>query len=901
MGIFSSAPTTFVSSVVYNMAGDVNKRPDFLKSTVASAVIGGSDSIADSLQAAYLGGPGVKFKTFAHWADSSGYTSVVGITLGQITTGNSLDTTVLAVQIPHDAGLTVSVQTADLGPVDSRWWGADYISQHHPELFSTDWNASYDGTTVVITYADQTTESFVPVGLDINARYIYAAYRLTSGESDGAIVPGTPVPLGSGEAFPSMVGWTQDSLTTTLQPVVLNTTVLTETSYSDGSTGSSDTTSSPADSSYIETHGVYEKTVHHGIDPANTSRTYSTRSIQYQDQTGAVLPGVPVVTTRTDDMGGGVTRTTQTTTTTDVIVLTRTCRTDTQDITNNTFSPMKVFIYADGSGNPVLDAMFSPPVDMGKFFPYIPVRVDNRFISPTYQPDVYAAAKKAYRKAMASKFDDLVAKIADNPSLGDIDYAYVVFGVSLNVKDRKCKKYIYTFFQTILDLQSLSQGSYADWQVKWAAAKASHVAYAQWLQDNWGTGSDNVSTMPEVIPYPALPQQSVKIFSSETSNMNFNIWMFWNGIEQTSGAGMKSADHKVGDLWFEIGAPDIYEETYAAVGDTGVSPTTNASTVTRVTLYFQQTANNWKALTILGLWHRNLIYGGYSVDISAVEALNDTEESGFIIPLHETIYSDTSLADATQMATACSSIVFNCYQVVRKKWYQTAIFSIVMIIIIIVITIVTWGSGTGPAAAAYGAIGEAVGLTGTAAIIAGMAITMIASMVLMQIIGRVAKALFGDRIGAIVSTIATVVVMVVGAYEMGGGNWTTALNSLTSPSGILQLTSAITNGASQYLEAQSSDVIKQTTDMLNQYNDSMSQVSDLYAENIGTGLGQIDPLMLTDSAVGSLRQLPTLTLEPPSTFLNRTLMTGSDIAELTSTLITQYTSLTLDMNQNLVT
>jgi hypothetical protein len=53
--------------------------------------------------------------------------------------------------------------------------------------------------------------------------------------------------------------------------------------------------------------------------------------------------------------------------------------------------------------------------------------------------------------------------------------------------------------------------------------------------------------------------------------------------------------------------------------------------------------------------------------------------------------------------------------------------------------------------------------------------------------------------------------------------------------------------------------------------------------------------------VGSLRQLPTLTLEPPSTFLNRTLMTGSDIAELTSTLITQYTSLTLDMNQNLVT
>jgi hypothetical protein len=900
MGIFSGGPTTVVSSVVYNMAGDVNKRPDFLKSTVTMGVIGDSgQSMGDTLSSAYLNGPGMKFRSFARWAASSGYTDTVGITLGQITTGNSLDTAVLAEQIPHVAPYAVSLQTSDLGIADSMWWAADYISQHHPELFSTDWHADYDGTTIVITYADKTTESFVPVGLDVNAKYIYGAYTLVSGTSAAAVVPGATVSLGSSEAFPAVDTWIRDSLTDTVQPVVLNTTVLTEVSYSNGNPGSSSSTTTPADSSYHEIHGVYENTVYKGIDPADTTRTYSIRSIQYQDQTGAVTAGTPVVTTSTEDMGGGVTRTARTTTTTDTVVLSRSYRTDTQDITNNTFSAVKVFIYQYDTGNPVLDAMFNAPVDMGTFFPYIPVRVDNKFISESYQPDVYAAAKKAYKKAMSAKFDDLVDKIADNASLGDIDYAYVVFGVSLNVADVKCKNYIYTFFKTVMESAAFPAHAYTNWQTEWAAAKASQVAYAQWLNDNWGTGTDNLASMPAVLPYPALPAQSVKVFSSETSNMNFNIWMNWNGVEETSGAGMKSADHPVGDMWFEIESPDTYEETYSSVGDTGVSTTTNTITVTRVTLYSQVSANNWTALTLLGLWHRNLIYGGKSVDISAVDALRDTDESGFIIPLHEGIYRATPLVDGTQMATACCFLVFNCYEVVRKKWYQSGIFAVVMIIIIIVITIVTLGTGTGPATAGYAAIGTAIGLTGTAAILAGMAITMIASIILMKVLSLVATKIFGDKVGAIVGAIATVVIMVVGMNLIGGGSWTTALSSLTSPSNLLKLTAAVGNGIAEYTQASANDLIKQTQDLMSQYNASMEQVSALYAENIGTGMGVFDAMTLTDSTVGSLRG--PMVLEPPSTFLNRTLMTGSDIAELNTALISQYTSLTLDLDQNLVT
>jgi hypothetical protein len=76
----------------------------------------------------------------------------------------------------------------------------------------------------------------------------------------------------------------------------------------------------------------------------------------------------------------------------------------------------------------------------------------------------------------------------------------------------------------------------------------------------------------------------------------------------------------------------------------------------------------------------------------------------------------------------------------------------------------------------------------------------------------------------------------------------------------------------------------------------MKGVADQYADVLGNDMGSIDPLTLTDSTVGSLRAF---TPEPPSVFLNRTLMTGSDIAELNSTLIANFAALTLDINQTL--
>jgi hypothetical protein len=96
---------------------------------------------------------------------------------------------------------------------------------------------------------------------------------------------------------------------------------------------------------------------------------------------------------------------------------------------------VKLFIYKIGSGNAALDAAVIPVESFGQFFPFLPVRINNTFISESYLPDVYAQVKKAYKKATGSSFDKYIVKLEDNDDLNDIDYAYITFGVSLNTKE----------------------------------------------------------------------------------------------------------------------------------------------------------------------------------------------------------------------------------------------------------------------------------------------------------------------------------------------------------------------------------------------------------------------------------------------------------------------------------
>jgi hypothetical protein len=172
-----------------------------------------------------------------------------------------------------------------------------------------------------------------------------------------------------------------------------------------------------------------------------------------------------------------------------------------------------------------------------------------------------------------------------------------------------------------------------------------------------------------------------------------------------------------------------------------------------VVINWQVDLTTWKKITIHDLTYKNFIYGSLAVIYTGKEAVESTEESGFIIPLHEGIYKSMGRKHNTQMATACCFLVFNSYLEVKQKWYQTKLFKVLLIVVIVVITIIAPPAG-GAATKAAMATGEFLGLSGTAALIAGFIVNFVAAAIVTNLIMKAATHVFGVKIGTIIGTIA---------------------------------------------------------------------------------------------------------------------------------------------------
>ena len=78
MGLFSSKEETYVSSSVYNLAGDEQNRLKYLNSTLVGASLAGGNS-TKALNNAYIYGPGMDLRGFDRWCHKKGYYSYIGM------------------------------------------------------------------------------------------------------------------------------------------------------------------------------------------------------------------------------------------------------------------------------------------------------------------------------------------------------------------------------------------------------------------------------------------------------------------------------------------------------------------------------------------------------------------------------------------------------------------------------------------------------------------------------------------------------------------------------------------------------------------------------------------------------------------------------------------------------
>ena len=887
MGLFSSKTIINVASSVYNLAGDEKDRPIFLQSLIIRNVLSGTKrSLGDTITTGYLNGPGINFRTFFRWAVDN--YDLIGMPTGQMYAGDVINTQTVADAIPAAANESIWVQEARLGESEYEVWAEQWMIRNHPNQLALAWKADFDDTThtVTITLPNESVHTFVANDFVQGGKYIFAYYTRAIYNTEEPVEEGTPIPLVPGDPFPDTTGYALVSDDATGRNETLTTVVETVVSYSD-STPNETTTNTDSEVVTVSRRvRVYDKETYNG-NAVDEDAKLIRRDVLNLIEDQVVLTRVTVVS-NDEDIGGGVTKTTTITTTEDYLEENNEYREDTQKKYAAKWEPLDLFIYRIGTGIAALDGLVEVVADYGQFFPMIPFRLDNEFLSEIVGlEDEYALAQKAFRKGTGGgKYSNIEAELADSEDIEDMDYIYVAYGVPLNVIDKSARRYIYEFFKRLQGDQIGGENSASDFADAMQAYRDAYEVWRTWRRN------DFLTPQPILPPKPTLPENEIKIQNlggNGSLNINYDIRIRWNFITEGEGNGLGKLGAKKNDIWLEyLGETIIEDPTYTGEGsyDNGFWMgviSNNIFQYSTIRVWWQDENDHYKYIDISGLVHRNFIYGGKSVKITAKEALEDSEESGFLVPLHYATFRAMRLVDSTQMSTACVFLVINCYVKQKKKWWQSGIFAVIFVIVVAVVSVMfTGGSGLG-LLGSHMAVGSSIGLTGMGAAIVGSIANALAALVLTTMLTKLTEnmGVFGAIIGAVLGIVLT------GAIQnlVSGGGFFFDFSQLMRADNILKLLDAAGQGYSAYvrggIEGMQQDLIKYQEDA----NNELKRIREQFFEQFGYGGGQIDPMMF----IGD--NSPVIA-ESRDTFLARTLMTGSDVAQMSHDLLHDYVELT---------
>lgn len=579
------------------------------------------------------------------------------------------------------------------------------------------------------------------------------------------------------------------------------------------------------------------------------------------------------------------------------------------DLETNTGTPVlpvykreaQMLIYKQGSGFNQFESLFSSAKPLyNTYAPFIPFRTWNRFLSTEkdkeYLPEVYKMSKKAVKKALGSdKYIELMNAIADNKSINDIDFAYLSFGVPLNMQFDAAKRYIFEFFQNFfLTPQSpkLTRGFFGKYRDK--------------------------------------PKQ-VQI-KSNNSDMNYNVWVEWGGLDAGYKPGLCRPYAKPGHYYVYAEERTINDWDYRELEADGSHDhywdwVRTSETYEIVHVVYQELGNYYD-IEVENFCQANLIYGGKSVIISAGDALGfvkrkitsynlvkgedghkyvdtdnpiireeiitndppskDAELSGLVIPIQYNILNRMSLAKATDLMQCCNNLLFNCYVTKKQRWYQSGFFgiliTIIVIVIIVVATIINPALGGGLAAALGGGLGGFI----TTNVILAAAINIITATVLANLVIKVANKYIGGKLGVIIGVLGAIA---VNMYTFGGAAAFTSFNP-SSASTWLNVTNAVGKVYVNTLQYDASKIANKIVEINDVYKTKMDEIEAKTAELLNISAYKdilLNALVLQD---------PTFkfTGEPIDQFLYRTLLLGSDICDLTLNSVHNFTENTLTLS-----
>lgn len=852
-----------VASSVFNLAGDVTKRPNVLKNTILGAVLSvNTSSISWSVAQSYLTGYGIKFRTFNNWCESSGYSAFMGGTGSQLSVNAEAATTDLLAVLDVPVGAVATIESYKVisgNPIPN---ATAYLETNYPAYVDQDWVADYNPgmDTMTVTAVDNSwTVNYGSTGFNAGAATLEVYYSLVQLNHSPEYESGTPTILTATSEFEATTGWnTVSEVTLPNQTIELTTTATSTKVYSDGRPDEVVVTNSDETSSaFTKVTNTYTKEVYLG---GTTTEVKTRTDTRIDSQAGIAVEGTTTTVVNPPvDIGGGVSYVETVDTVPEALSIVVSTVVDSATITNISRTANNLHVYHAGEGSTVLDTLLGAGTTIdGDFTPFIPARINNVPVDQTNYPTTYVWAKKAFKKATGTKgFDEILTSLADNPDVAELDYAYIIFGVSLNTVTNSGKEYLYEFFKMLLE-NGAGNANFIAQQDAANTTKLINDNNAAWweAQSDSNNASYGLSHYVEPVSNVQLSQSNISIGSQNNPIMNYNIQIHWTGMEEIEGTGLAKAGAKSNEYWW------------------GTPPT--AGSIVGNTLIWQVTQTTWKAITIAGLKHVNTIYKGKDVTITDTEAFEDFEESGFIVPMHSGLFRTLRLVPRTQLSTACLYLMVNTYQERKKKWYESDFFKFVLVVVVIAIAVYTGGfslSGGG-LLGSNAAIGSAIGLQGTAGLIAGAAANAVAASLLLNVIQYASVKVFGEQWGTIIGAIigiATMTMLSTGSFQQ-----------LTSPKGLLKLSMAATDAYKDYVVTKTENLSAEATRLHEEYQTKAKALREKYLIEFGGGDVILDPNIFTGS-------LPRNTnFEDVDSFIARTLLSSSDILSISQSQVYNF-------------
>lgn len=763
MGIFSSKIKTSVSSTVYNLAGDEDLRPNFLRSTIVGNTLSGGDTgMGEALVSGLLSGSGMRQRSLYRWAGSN---YALGVPEASIGAAAPILSAAVHSEISANLALagnqTLKVISALIDDADVDYWAEDWVRQNRPNLTDEEWTADYDKQTQKILI-DLSGEGVVQV-------------------------------------------------------------------------------SAPADMLW-------------GLNRDGRKLLFAAYTVLTQN-------------------GNRVTE-----------------------------SDISMYVYRMGSGRRGLDSLLIHVEDMYEFFPVMPLRLENKSIQEDGLEDEYAAVKKAFRKLTTQNVDRLLGDLEEQDGIENIDFAFLVQGISVNEKDKMSKAYLYNFLKGLSAVQEADLSDFYTRMNYHSARDQSMVRWNRWERAHGSLGwySPGYQSPKPSAPHVASAVPSVtelQITSPGVPDFDFRLRWFSIGESQHNGNG-KTFDGdksrgkmKKGDYWFHV-APDIKSfDSVARWTHPEAEYNYNTRSYSRVFLFHQHSRFRYSRLEIIGMEHKNYVFGGHSVTTTLREALEDEDESGFLIPLHYPTVKDMGLLNSTQLSTTSSYLVLNMYDQYKVKWYQRGIFRFVLAIVTIVITVFFPPGGVGlMSAGLLGtnlAVGTALGFSAATAAVVGGIVNSLAAMVVATIIQTGASKLLGGKWGAIIGTLLSFVAITYGTNYAMTGSFNVDWGSMMRIDNLQQMTDSVGKAYSQWLNADTTEIYESLGNLENEYQEKFDEVKELSDEILGMTNRIIDPIMFTDAAEHFG--------ESSEAFLGRTMLTGSDLAELTQAMIEDFAEISLEL------